>query len=488
MIVYIVLIPLLSSLVTPLLGLINKRYAFFVTILNAIVTFFFIVVSAKKVFIYGPENYHFGGFEPPYGIEYVLDGLNSIILLIVSFIFLMATIYSKQSLEKEIELKRVPLFYCLMNLYFTGILGITITGDIFNLYVFIEITSLSAYTLIAMGSKRESLMASYNYLIIGTIGATFILIGIGYIFMATGSLNMMDIKLRLPSLYHSNMVKTGFAFLTIGLSLKLALFPMHIWLPNAYSYAPSTIGALLAGTGTKVSAYVLIRMLFSVFTVEFDVNVIPFNKIFIVMSLIAIIFGSFLALSQRNLKKMLAYSSIGQIGYITLGVSLANQTALQGSVIHIFNHSLMKTSLFFIAGGMFYKLGIENIDDLKGISKKLPITMAFFVLSGLSLIGVPFTAGFISKWYIILGAIESKYYYVIPFVLLSSLLSLIYIWRVIEIAYFKDKDGDIKNLKELPYGLLVPLGITSLLCVFFGIYTELPIELSKKAVEVLLGR
>lgn len=486
MIVYIVLIPLLSALLTALLGLFNKKYSFFITIINAFLTFFIVIISIKNVFIYGNERYYFGGFEPPYGIEYVLDGLNSIVILVISFIYLMTVIYSKQSLEKEIEYKRVHLFYSLMNLYFTGILGILVTGDIFNLYVFVEIASLSAYTLIAMGQKKESLMASYNYLIIGTIGATFILIGIGYIFMATGSLNMADIKLRLPSLYHSKMVKTAFAFLTLGFSLKLALFPMHIWLPNAYTYSPSTIGALLAGTGTKVSAYALVRILFSVFTLEFDVNVIPFNKIFIFISLIAIIFGSFLALSQKKLKKMLAYSSIGQIGYITLGISLTNETALQGSVIHIFNHSLIKTSLFFIAGGILYKMGLENIEDLRGVAKKMPISMALFTISGLSLIGVPFTAGFISKWYIILGAVESNYLFVIPFVLLSSLFSLIYIWRVIEIAYFKNQESD-KKIDEMPAGLLIPSAVTSILCIFFGFYTELPISLSKKAIEILLG-
>ncbi|MCX7771069.1 MAG: monovalent cation/H+ antiporter subunit D family protein [Proteobacteria bacterium] len=486
MIVYIVLIPLLSSLLTPILGLINRKTGFFVTLINAILTFTIIIYSTRKVYIYGPERYFFGGFEPPYGIEYVLDGLNSVIILIIAFIYLLSVLYSKKSLEKEIEQKRISLFYCIMNLYFTGILGIAITGDIFNLYVFIEIASLSAYTLIAMGLKRESLMASYNYLIIGTIGATFVLIGIGYIFMATGSLNMADLKLRLPSLYHSKMVRTGFTFLTLGLMLKLALFPLHIWLPNAYTYSPSTISALLAGTGTKVSAYALIRILYSVFTIDFDVNIIPFSKIFIFLSLIAIVMGSLLALAQKNLKKMLAYSSIGQIGYITLGISLANESALQGSIIHIFNHSLMKTALFFIAGGFFYKQGIENIQDLKGIARKMPLTMSLFIIAGLSLVGVPFTAGFISKWYIVIGAVESKYYIVIPVILLSSILSLVYIWRVLEISYFGESNGN-EHKEELPVPLFFPAMISSVLCIFFGIYTELPVELSKRAIEILWG-
>lgn len=486
MIVYIVLIPLLSALITPLFGLWNKKTGYFIALINSIVTLGIIILSVKKVYVYGSERYFFGGFEPPYGIEYVLDGLNSVILLIISFIYLMCVLYSKKSLENEIEFKRLPLFYTLMNLYFTGTLGITITGDIFNLYVFVEIASLSAYSLIAMGQRREALMASYNYLIIGTIGATFILIGIGYIFMATGSLNMYDLKLRLPSLFHSKTVRTGFTFLTLGLALKLALFPLHIWLPNAYTYAPSTIGALLAGTGTKVSAYALIRILYSVFTIEFDVNIVPFSKIFIYLSFIAIIMGSVLALSQKNLKKMLAYSSIGQIGYITLGISIANETALQGSVIHIFNHSLMKTSLFFIAGIISYLYGVDNIHDIRGIAKKIPFTMSLFLISGLSLIGVPLTAGFISKWYIVLGAVESGYYLAIPVVLLSSILSLIYIWRVIELAYFGNAEVNC-SYSKVPFSLFFPTVISSSLCIFFGLYTELPVELSKKAIEVLLG-
>lgn len=486
MIVYIVLIPLLVSVFTPLIGMLKRKYAYYISLLGAILTFLLVIGTFRKVVIYGKEYYWFGGFEPPYGIEYVVDGLNLILLLIISFIYLLVIIYSKKSLEKEVEEKRLALFYCLLNLFFTGILGIVITGDIFNLYVFVEIASLSSYTLIAMGQKRQSLMASYNYLILGTIGATFILIGVGYLFMATGSLNMADIKSRLVPLYHSKMVRTAFTFLTLGLCLKLALFPLHIWLPNAYTYAPSTVGALLAATGTKVSAYALIRVLYSVFTIDFDMKVIPFNKVFIFISLIAILAGSFLALSQKNLKKMLAYSSVGQIGYITLGIAIGNEISLQGSVLHIFNHSLMKCALFFIAGGIFYKKGIENISEMKGIASEMPFTMAFFVIAGLSLVGVPLTVGFLSKWYLLLGAISQGYFFVIPVILISSLISLIYIWRVIEIAYFKEKDT-IKSTTEMPLGMIIPTAVVAILCIYFGVFTELPLVLSREAVKILIG-
>ncbi len=486
MILYIVIIPLFVSLLTPLFGMFNRKYAYFISLLGAIITFLFVIFTYKKVVTHGKEYYWFGGFEPPFGIEYVVDGLNLILLLIISFIYLLVIIYSKKSSEKEIEDKRLSLFYCLLNLFFTGILGIVVTGDIFNLYVFVEIASLSSYTLIALGPKRQSLMASYNYLILGTIGATFVLIGIGYIFMATGSLNMADIKSRLVPIYHSKMVRTAFTFITLGLCLKLALFPLHIWLPNAYAYAPSSVGALLAATGTKVSAYALIRVLYSVFTIDFDTNVIPFNKVFVFISLIAILAGSFLALAQKNLKKMLAYSSIGQIGYITLGIAMSNEISLQGSVLHIFNHSLMKCALFFIAGGIFYKKGIENINDMKGIAKEMPFTMAFFVIAGLSLVGVPLTVGFLSKWYLLLGAISQKYFFVIPVILISSLLSFIYIWRVIETAYFKDSNST-KSSSEMPLGMIAPVAVVTILCIYFGIFTELPLLLTKEAIRILIG-
>ncbi len=486
MIVFIVILPLFISLFIPLFGMINRKSAFYVALSGAILTFLLIVSTLKRVLLYGREFYWFGGYEPPYGIEYVVDGLSLTLLIIISSVYLLVIIYSKKSLEKEIEEKRIALFYCLLNLFFTGILGIVITGDIFNLYVFVEIASLSSYTLIAMGNKRQSLMASYNYLILGTIGATFFLIGVGYLFMATGSLNMADIKLRLVPLYHSKMVRTAFAFLTLGLSLKLALFPLHIWLPNAYTYAPSPVGALLAATGTKVSAYALIRILYSVFTIEFDINVIPFNKVFVFISLVAILAGSFLALSQKNLKKMLAYSSVGQIGYITLGLAMGNEIALQGSILHIFNHSLMKGCLFFIAGGLLYKRGIENISDMKGIAKEMPFTMALFIIAGLSLVGVPLTVGFLSKWYLLLGAFSLNNFLVISVIVISSTLSLIYIWRIIEIAYFKEKDLP-QSVSEMPLSMLIPTGILALLCLFFGIITDLPLALSRDAVKILIG-
>ena len=214
------------------------------------------------------------------------------VAVIVCFITLIVAVYSKKSVEKEIDRAKVPAFYSLYLLLSTGFIGMVVTGDLFNLYVFIEISALAGYALTAIGKKRGALIASYNYLILGTIGATFIMIGIGYLYVATGTLNMGDLSQRLPALYGSNAVRTGFAFLTVGLFLKLALLPFHIWLPNVYTHAPSVVSVLMSATATKVSAYVLIRIMFTVFSASFDIEAVPVTKILLALSSTSIIRSS----------------------------------------------------------------------------------------------------------------------------------------------------------------------------------------------------
>jgi multicomponent Na+:H+ antiporter subunit D len=365
-------------------------------------------------------------------------------------------------------------------------MGIVITGDIFNLYVFVEISSLAGYALIATAKKRESLTASFNYLIIGTIAATFMLLGIGHLYMVTGTLNMADLGQRLPALYDSRVVRTAFAFFTVGLSIKVALFPLHIWLPNAYANAPSPVGAILAATGTKVGAYALLRVMFTVFDLEFDLRVVPFTKILLVVSSVAIIAGSVLAVAQTNLRRMLAYSSVGQVGYIVLGAAIAGQTAMAGSLVHILNHALMKGTLFMVAGILLFSTGKENIADLRGLGRKMPVTMAAFTIAALSMVGVPLTVGFVSKWYIAVGAVETGLWYLVPVVLLSSLLTAVYFWRVIEGIYFGKPTG-AAEVESAPPGLVMPTAVMAGLCLYFGIFAAVPLDIARKAAAMLLG-
>ena len=481
-----IIIPLISAFVIPLFGRINKAFAWYIAISAIFLSFLISVSLLNSVLADGTIRYRLGGWEPPWGIEYVVDYLSGFVMVIVSAIAVVMTLYAKKSVEKEIDESRINAFYAIYLLLFTGLMGMTITGDIFNLYVFIEITALSGYALSAAGKKRDALIATYNYLILGTIAATFILIGIGYLYIVTGTLNMADLKMRLPGLYGSTSVMTAFAFITVGLSLKLALFPFHIWLPNVYTHAPSVVSSLMAATGTKVALYVLLRMMFTVFTVDFYLKAVPATTIFLILGILAIISGSIIAISQTNIKRMLAYSSVGQIGYMVLGVGLANPLALTGSLIHILNHALMKGTLFMAAGAVFYMTGAENISDLRGMGRKMPFTMAAFTIGSLSMIGFPLTVGFVSKWYLAMGAIKSGMWWLVPVILLSSLLTAVYLLRVIETIYFSET-GKETTPEDAPAGMVIPILILASLCLVFGIFTFMPVVVASRAVTLLLG-
>ena len=240
----------------------------------------------------------------------------------------------------------------------------------------------------------------------GTIGATFIVIGIGLLYAETGTLNMADLAKKLGEQTLSRTIGAAFGFLIVGISLKLALFPLHLWLPKAYTYAPSVVSAFLAATATKVAVYVLLRFIFTIFNVKLSFGVMPLDTILLVLAVIAMFAGSAVAIFQPNLKRMLAYSSVAQIGYMILGISFANVNGIAAGVIHLFNHALIKGGMFLALGCLFYRLATVDINDLAGIGRRLPWTMAAFVIGGLGLIGVPLTVGFVSKWYLVIGALD----------------------------------------------------------------------------------
>ncbi len=485
--ILLVLVPLLTAVCIPLLARAHRSLPWLVTMLSCAFALFVSIALLLRVLAEGRISYWLGNWPPPWGIEYAVDYLNVFVLVVVSFIALMVGIYSKRSIEKEILQHRHTAFYSLFMLLVAGLLGILITGDIFNLYVFIEISSLAGYALIASGTREKALTASFNYLILGTIGATFLLLGVGLLYMATGSLNMADLASRLPALYGSKVVLTAFAFFSVGLSLKLALFPLHIWMPNVYTHAPSAVSSMIAATGTKVAAYALIRITFSVFDVEFSRSV-DFGSILLVLSSAAILAGSVIAISQTNIKMMLAYSSVSQVGYIVLGIALLNETALTGGIIHLLNHALMKGALFMVVGIVVYRTGVEDISGLRGLGRSMPFTMAAFTVASLSMIGVPLTVGFVSKWYLALGALEAGKWFIVPVILISSVLTAVYFWRIIEGIYFdRSAEASRPEITEAPAGMLVPTLTVASLCVVFGVAAYYPAYIARLAASALLG-
>jgi multicomponent Na+:H+ antiporter subunit D len=441
----------------------------------------------SRVIESGAFSYALGGWSAPWGIEYRLDLLNAFVMLLVALIGAVVLTYAPASIAREIAVENQPHFYAAFLLCLTGLLGISITGDAFNVFVFLEISSLSTYGLISLGRDRRALTAAYNYLILGTIGATFILIGIGLLYMMSGTLNMADLAARLPAVAHTRTIKVAFAFLTVGLTLKLALFPLHIWLPNAYAYAPSVVTAFVAATATKVSVYAFLRFVFTIFGADFAFETMRLNWLLLPLALIGIFAASAVAIYQTDLKRLLAYSSVAQIGYMMLGISFGSVTGLTAGIVHLFNHALMKGALFLAVGCIFLRAHSVELSDLAGLGRRMPVTSFAFVLGGLGLVGVPLTVGFVSKWYLILGALERGWWPVAGLVLVSSLMALVYIWRFVETAYFRPPPEGTAEIAEAPLTMQIPLWILLAMSIGFGLHTELTAGTAHRAALWLLG-
>lgn len=476
-VILIVLIPLMSSYAIPLIGWRWKGSAYFIALMAIGASLICSLILLSSVLTQGTIHYHLGGWLPPWGIEYVIDPLNGFMGAVVCILSFLVTISSKESVEKELPEKKVR-FYAIYLLLFTGLMGIVVTGDVFNLYVFLEIASLTAYALIALGEDGAPL-ASFNYIIMGTIGACFYLLGVGYLYIVTGSLNMADLAKLLPPLYHSKVVLIALAFFVIGTAIKMGLFPLHVWLPDAYTYAPSAVSSFIAPLMTKVMAYILIRVMFTVFQPSYSLKVVPLGVILSWVAAVAILVGSILALAQRDLKRMLAYSSVSQIGYIVLGVGLANKMSLLGAYLHILNHAFMKGCLFLVAGALMYRMGMRNIFQLGMIHRRMPYTMGALVIGALSMIGIPPTAGFFSKWYLILGSIEAQNWIFVAVILASSLLNALYFFRVIENAYFEISRGHPQGealaepaREEAPLSMLIPILTLAAGILLLGLFNE----------------
>lgn len=432
-------------------------------------------------------SYAIGNWAPPWGIELRVDRLSAFVLVLVSGMASVVLPYCRQSIEREIPKEQHYLFYAMFALCLTGLLGITITGDAFNIFVFLEVSSLSTYVLIALGRDRRALVASFQYLIMGTIGATFIVIGVGLLYLTTGTLNLADIAARLPDESGSRPVLAALAFLTVGTCLKLALFPLHQWLPNAYTYAPSAVSAFLAATATKVSVYVLLRFYFSVFGESLVFHRLPLPEIMLALSLAAMFVASTVAIFQDDLKRLFAYSSVAQIGYITLGLSFGSESGLTATVVHLFNHGMTKGALFMLAGCLIVVAGGTSLARLSGIGKAMPVTAFGIVLGGLSLIGVPGTVGFVSKWYLVLAALEKGQWWLVMAIVASSLLAVVYVWRFVEIAWFREPRADLPTGRTVPLSQQIPAWALIAATVYFGLDTSFTVGSAAAAAGQLLG-
>ena len=432
-----------------------------------------------------PLSVMLGGWAAPWGIEYRIDPLAGFMLVLVAGMAALAISGARRLVEREVPAGLRGLFYTAFLLCLAGQLGIVATGDAFNLFVFLEIASLSSYTLISLGSDRRALTSAYRYLVIGTIGATFILIGIGLLYMMTGTLNMSDLAARLPAVADSRTVRTAFAFLSVGIGIKLALFPFHLWLPGAYTYAPSVVTTFLAATATKVGVYVLLRFCCTVFGWEFSFQLMPLAPVLLVLGGMAVLSASTVAIFQDNVKRMLAYSSIAQIGAIVIGIGLANATGMMAAVLHLFNHAVMKGALFLALSAIIYRSGGGHLKNLAGMGQRMPWTAAVLVIGGLGLIGVPLTAGFISKWYLVVAALERGWWPIAVVLLAGSLIAMAYVWRIVDALYFSPSPESRGAVAEAPLSLLLPAWALAVVSLVFGVWTRPLVEVAAAATRQL---
>ncbi len=437
----------------------------------------------------GAVRYLMGSWPAPYSIELKVDALSALLLLAVTGASVLTLVGGRESLEGQIDSGRQPYFYAAWLLALAGLSGIVVAADAFNIFVFMEISSLASYVLIAGGPDRRALPAVFKYLIMGTIGATFYLIGVGLIYMMTGTLNLADMEFRIHEVADQRPILAAAGFITVGLALKAAIFPLHVWLPNAYTFAPHMVTAFLAACSPKVSLYVLLRFDFFVFQGNLAGHAFQFAAYLMPLAILGILVGSAVAMFESNVKRLLAFSSVAQIGYMMLGASLVTVAGLTAGIVHIFNHALAKGALFLAVASFATMAAGLRLDDLRGIARRMPWTFGAFVVAGLSLIGIPGTAGFVSKWYLISAAMElgAAGLPLVAVILVSSLMAVVYIWRIVEVACFAKADDEPAAGASVSPVLVAVLWLAALANIYFGLVPELPLTLSGDAAAELLG-
>ena len=488
---FLMALPLIMAAVVALLP--NRRVAWATTfVISAILTLTALALALYNMEV-GTTIYRMGGWAPPHGISLVVDALSAPLLVLIALMSFVTLIYALPATIAEIKPNKRAPFYAAFLLCVAGLLGMVITGDAFNVFVFLEVSSISTYVLVAMGAARDrrALSAAYNYLILGSIGATFFVIGIGFLYMETGTLNMADMARILADLDGgSRVARVAFGFIVIGLGLKLAMFPLHTWLPGAYAYSPTPVTAFLASTATKAALYLLLRFVFFVFDPSFAYVADVLMFVIVALGVIGMVVASLLAIFQTDMRRVLAFSSVAQVGYMLLGVGIATTASVAAGYLHLLNHAIIKGGLFLALGAMWYRFGITRVEDFRGLGKTMPWTMGAFTISGLSLIGVPFTAGFVSKVNLVFAAANAGWWWAVGIVMLTSILALIYIGRALLLAYFQSPpeiDGHVVARHEAPYTMLLPMWMLAIGSIIIGVSNDQIVGVATRAAELLLG-
>jgi len=481
---------IISPLLAAFLMLLTRKYKIILATTSIITSIVFILTLSSQILSGDKVIYHLGGWRGPLGISLVVDGLSFFFSLIALGLGLLVIIYSIP------ERRYGRTYYFLLLISLSSMIGVIYTADIFNMYVFYELLSLAVYLLIAYPKTGVTLRASFNYLIMGGVGLSFFLLGIGFLYAMTGTLNIFHIAERLPVAFNSStrMLLMSFVLIATGMGIKIAVFPLHGWLPDAHSMAPSPVSALLSGVTVKIGIYCLIRMIYSVFSTETFSILISSHTILIVLGVVTLLFGTSMALIQTDLKRLLAYSTINQIGIILIGLGIGTELGLTGALFHVLNHAIIKGTLFFCAGIMIAETGTRDVQGLSGFSRQQPAIVFAFIIASLGMIGIPPINGFASKWLICLAAVEAGYAVLAVIILMASAITAAYYFRVIQVLFSgppRQSSVLIYKGEQMIHGgnffRTWTIYILVAGCLLLGLVPALGISMVKPAVSLLLS-
>ena len=464
------LIPFVTAICIPLVAFRDEQRCrpAAVTALSAMTVM--ALVSLWFVLTEGEVRYSFGGWAPPVGIEWVVDEVAAIMVAVTSLLALVSVLCSSPFSAGPLEGRKVP-YYTIVLLLVSGLSGVIYAGDLFNIFVFLEIVALSAYALVAVPGGR-ALLSAFRYLIMGALGASFYLLGVTYLYAATGTLNIADLAQHVPQLLESKAVIGGLIFIFIGLGIKMALMPLHAWLPDAYADAPDAASPLLAGLLTKVALLAWVRILFWVVGSGEGAQSVNIFALVWALGVLASVGGALLALGQRDLRRMFAYGGIAHIGLVLIGVGQGSHTGLTGGLFYLVNDAVMQCTLFILAGALANQYGVRTLEDLGGVKIRSPWILGAFVVVALSMIGLPPTGGFFGKWYIVLSVVESRNYVALAAIIVTTLLTMGYFIRVLERLFRDAREPLQASALDTPLAFRVSIAVPAAAIIGLGLSSD----------------
>ena len=446
------LVPFVTAVAMPILCAKRRAWCRPLTTVAVTIMVVLAIINLRFVLTEGSIEYALGGWTAPLGIAWLDDPLAAIMALVMSSVALLSLLYGGVTIASKHE-KSVQ-YHTLVLLFISSLVGIVFAADLFNVFVFLEVAALTGYALVGAGGGK-ALVYAFRYLLLGSFGATLYLLGVSYLYAATGTLNMTDLATRIPELITSTAVVGGLIFVFLGLSIKMALIPLHGWLPGAYANAPNSVTPLLAATITKVALVAWVRIEYSLIAPGVEVSHVPVLVLLEDIGILAAIIGGALALVQTDIKRMFAYGGISHIGLILVGVSLGNATALAGGLFYLINDAIMQAMLFMIAGAALHYHKASTLDDLKDVKIRSPWITGALVIVAVSMVGLPPTGGFFGKWNIVLGALEEQHYLAVFAVLASTLLTLGYFLKLFSCWFHQPV-----TIQTVPLVVAAPLRFT----------------------------